>query len=186
MDPDACGRDEERACSLLLSRRVVQLVLVVASERLPDSASDMPAQADRRHTRSWLSAAPVRSPLPSCQHAAARIDPQPARLLQVRPFAMSASRSRSPSSSLSPPPPVILPPVSQPTSPHPAKAPPRKKAKKEEVDPAALPIRSQSSLRIGAHVSAAGGVDQACVNAASIGYVTPFAAPDTVHYWKKY
>lgn len=96
---------------------------------------------------------------------------KPARLLQVRPFVMSASRSRSPSSSLSSRPPVIPPPVSQPPSPPIAKAAPRKKAKKEEVDPAALPTRSQSALRIGAHVSAAGGVDQACVNAASIGYV---------------
>lgn len=184
MDPDACGRER---------RGLVRFPCPVASfnsfrrcVRTPTgSASDMPAQADRRQTRSWLRR-PVRSPLPLAQHAAARIDPQARQTAAGSPFVMSASQSRSPSSSLSPPPPVIPPPVSQPISPHPAKAPPRKKAKKEEVDPTALPTRSQSSLRIGAHVSAAGGVDQACVNAASIGYVTPFAAPDTVHYWKEY
>lgn len=45
----------------------------------------------------------------------------------------------------------------------------RKKAQLE-TDPATYAPRAQSSWKIGAHVSAAGGVENAVLNAASIGY----------------
>ena len=48
---------------------------------------------------------------------------------------------------------------------------PRKKAQ-AEADPAAYPLRVQSAWKIGAHVSAAGGVENAILNAASIGCIT--------------
>ena len=46
-----------------------------------------------------------------------------------------------------------------------------RKSKTEEVDKAALPARKQSLWSVGAHVSSAGGVENAVVNAAKIGYV---------------
>ena len=48
---------------------------------------------------------------------------------------------------------------------------PRKKASQLEVDPEAYAPRAQSAWKIGAHVSAAGGVENAVLNAASIGYL---------------
>ncbi|KAL7413575.1 xylose isomerase-like protein [Mrakia frigida] len=78
--------------------------------------------------------------------------------------------SRASTSSLSsvpPSPPPVDPPI-----PAPATAdlpPPRKRAKKEK-EPTVFPSRNTTSnIRIGAHVSAAGGVQMACDNAANIG-----------------